>query len=561
MSSTTPTRSEPRQRSIASPLARDDGRERKARAWVVVALVLVAALPIAHRFLPLVDWPQHLAQGAIVAHETDDAFATNRYYRTTGWFIPYQGFRWLHVGASRVVGDDLLGGRVALSISLVLLALSILAITRALDRSYSSALVGFTLLVEANLLWGFAPYVLATALQLAQLAVALRWLRAVQRGDVRRSAATLVAIALLGVATFFSHAQPAMLGVVSLLALAVVSWARRRIDRGAAAKLCVALAPAGALIVLYLVAGGWLSGQVLEDEFRVRPQTVWSPPWASLYWLPLSSGLDSLGNWPWRLFVLASLASFVGAPATEVPKASRDEARLDPRAWSVEARLIAAVFCGAYMLLPNEFRGQSVAPRVASLALLSLAWLPSWGDVDPREDAHRRWVLRATWSRRAVAFSAIASLLVAHFAFARFDRSVRAIDRAIDALPRGSRVATLSYETHAEGLRLPVLLHLGAYTLVRRGGMNSTGFTRTGVTYREGVPRSSLTVMQLWAPSKSGWQLDPEQHAARYDAVFVVRGARYPSAPFRETSAGAVPPAWRRVYQDQRFELWRRFAP
>lgn len=534
-------------------------REREARFWLVVAFALVAALPLAHRFLPLVDWPQHLAQDAIVAHAQDDAFASNRYYRTTGWFIPYQGFRWLHIGASRVVGDDLLGGRVALSATLALLALAIVAIARALDRSYSSALVGFTLIVEANLLWGFAPYVLATALQLAQLALALRWLRAT---DARRSSATLVLVALLGVATFFSHAQPAMLGVASLFALGAFAWFRKRISSASAIRLGVALLPAALLVVVYLVAGGWLSGQVLDDEFRVRPRTLWSAPWASIYWLPLSSGLDSLGSWPWRIFVLALVAAFVGAPATaSAAVETRADGALEPHKYKGEARLLAAVFCGAYLCLPNEFRGQSVGPRVASLALLSLTWLPTWGDTDPRPDAHERWLLRAKWSRRIVALAAVATLCVAHLAFARFDQSVRAIDAAIEALPRGSRVATLAYDTHVEGLRLPVLLHLGAYTLVRRGGMNSTGFTRTGVTYRESVARSSLTVMQLWAPSKTGWQLDPVQHAAHYDAIFVVRGARYPSSPIRGTATVDPAHAWRVVYRDDRFELWRRFAP
>jgi hypothetical protein len=539
----------------------ETSRERYAAWWLLVVLALVAALPLAHRFLPLVDWPQHLAQDAIVAHAQDDAFASNRYYRTTGWFIPYQGFRWLHIGAARALGDDLLGGRVALSITLVALALALIAVARSLDRSASTALVGFTVIVEANLLWGFAPYVLATALQLAQLALALSWLRG---ADTRGGRGKLVAIAALGVATFFSHAQPAMLAVLSLSALSLLAFVRGRVTRRAAVRLCLAVAPAALLVALYLGAGGWLSGQVLEDEFAVRPRTLWSAPWASIYWAPLSSGLDALGSWPWRLFLVALVAAIFGARSTEQPavallaeRSKTTGAARDPRAWSAEARLLAAVFCGAYLLLPNEFRGQSVSPRIASLALLSLTWVPAWGARDPREDAHGRWLFLAKWSRRVAVLAPVASLLFAHAAFARFDRSVRGIDAAIEALPRGSRVATLAYETHMDGYRLPVLLHVGAYTLVRRGGMNSTGFTRTGVTYAPAVSRSALTVMQLWAPSKHGWQLDAAQHGAHYDAVFVVRGPRYPSAPIRPDPRGA---GFHRVSQDARFELWRRFA-
>ena len=81
------------------------------------------------------------------------------------------------------------------------------------------------------------------------------------------------------------------------------------------------------------------------------------------------------------------------------------------------------------------------------------------------------------------------------------------------------------------------------------------GFTRTGVTYRREVPREALTVMELWAPSANGWQLDPRAHGAFYDAVIVVRGPRYPGHPFRGAAASGV--RARPVFSQGRIELWR----
>lgn len=540
--------------SLRSSSRRTSSDDRLALAVFALALALIAALPLAHRFLPLVDWPEHLAQDAIVAHADDRAFATREYYRTTGWFLPYQGFRWLHVGLARALGDDWLAGRAALSLSLTASALALLSIARALGRSPWIAVVGCGVLIEANLLWGFAPYVLGTTLQLWQLAVVLRWMQ--QRASERRAWA-LPVVSLLGVATFFTHSQPALLECASLSALALWGYRRRALDRGAAARLLLSIAPAALLLGAYLFAGGWLSGVAIDDEFRVERRTVWRAPWAALFWLKLCSGLDALGQWPAIAYALALLAARRAAKAgardpNERPYNQDDREKTAICEW--QARLLALVFFGAYLAMPDEFRGQSLAPRVASLALLSLSWVFPWR-APPAERAHARWTKgyrRARWTAAACVLSALGWT---QWKFARFDRELRPIEAAVAMIPRGSRVATLSYETHVEGYGLPVLLHAGAYSVALRGGMSSMGFTRTGVTYRREVPREALTVMELWAPSANGWQLDPRAHGAFYDAVIVVRGPRYPGHPFRGAAASGV--RARPVFSQGRIELWR----
>jgi hypothetical protein len=527
---------------------------RGAAVAFALALATLVALPLAHGYLPLVDWPQHLAQDAIVAHADDPTFETARYYRTTGWFLPYQGFRQAHAALARATHDDLASGRALLALALAASALSLRAIVLTLGRSPWVAVAGCALLLEANLLWGFAPYVLGTALELAQLALALRWLhRRAARVDFM-GLNILALIALLGVAMFFTHVQPTALACVSVGVLALRARARRTLDPRGLAALALAMIPSAVLCGLYLTGAGWLSGHVLDDDFRIQPHTLFRAPWSALATLPTSAGLHALGGGPAVLAALSLTACLLAARAERAGHAPRKRAeraghaplkRAEP--WD-EAGTLCATFMGLYFILPWEFRGQTLAPRVASLALLSLTWVPKWTDAAANS-------LRARLAQGTVTLAALGTLALGHAAFARFDRALRGIDRGLLALPRGARVASLTYRTRFDDFELPVLLHVGAYALVARGGMSSSGFTRTGVTYRDEVPREALTVQQLWAPSKTGWQLDPAVHGRFYDAVFVVRGSRYPGHPFRPSSGPA--PRVHRVWTDGDFELWR----
>lgn len=545
---------ERRPEGVAHERERDRERERVwFAALFVTVMALLAALPLAYRYLPLVDWPQQLAQDAIVNHRGDPSFGTDTYYQETGWFLPYQGFRRLHVAAARALGDDLRGGRATLALVLALALRSVYAVARALGRSPWIALAGATVIIDGNVLWGFAPYVFATALSLLQIALALRWLA---RPQGPRSTLALVGLALLGVGQFFTHAQPTMLSCVAIAALALSARARGRITSAQLARLALALAPSALLLVSYLSLGGWLSGQALEDAFRIRPKTSFRSPWAALRALPLASGLGALGGGALIAYLLALLGGALGAMHVTLDRDDRTQRSRPSRAErrTPEASVLAAVFVAAYVLLPDAFRGQSVAPRVASLALLSLTWLIPWRHEALRRDASSRRARWALVAKALIAAATLGSLLCAHAAFARFDRALRSIDAVIEAAPPRARVATLVYEPYMPGFDLPVLLHVGAYVLVARGGMSSMGFTRTGVTYRASVPREALTVMELWAPSADRWQLDPSRHAHYYDAVFVVRGPRYPGSPFRSSVAPPVRP--RRVVATELFELW-----
>ena len=216
------------------------------RAIFGLLLLATAWLVLGHRYLPLVDWPEHLAQDAIVGHMGDASFGTDRYYRTTGWFLPYQGFRWIHIALANAFGTDL-GGRIALLGYLLGTPLAVAALLKRFGRDPWLALAAFLVLVEGNFLWGFAPYSLAVALSLGALVLAIDYGRV---GGTWR----IAALGGLGALVFFTHAQQTAVHVVSLAVLGIVAWRRHAMSTRRLVGFALAAAVLSLLLSTYLLS-------------------------------------------------------------------------------------------------------------------------------------------------------------------------------------------------------------------------------------------------------------------------------------------------------------------
>jgi hypothetical protein len=510
-----------------------------------VLLVAAASLVLAHRYLPLVDWPEHLAQDAIVAHSGDASFGTDAYYRTTGWFLPYQGFRWLHIALAAPFGIGL-GGRIALLAYLLGAPLAIAALLRRFGRDPWLAIAAFTVLVEGNLLWGFAPYALAVALSLGALALAIDYGR---RGGWLR----LAALSIVGAGIFFTHAQQTAVYVVSLTVLGLVAWRRRAISTSRLAGFAFATFVPSVLLGAYLISAGWLSGRALADPFAIAPRTLWRAPHNTLRFLPLSAGLTTAGRAPWRIYLATMIAVLLAAIVQQWwrrTERTRVFASRDQRPWTFAAGALALTWLALAFALPAEFRGQTLSPRLASAAFLGLLWLPRLEP--PRGSRERRLSLAL---HLLISAGALATMLMFHLHFARFDRSMRPLDAIVAQTPLRARVATLVYGTHAVDSKLPLYLHVGGYLVAWRGGLAASGFTRTGVTYRDSVPREALLVNESWMPSVLGSQIDLDRFGPYYDYVLVRRGRLYAGTPFAMDATTRFSVARVAVAGD--FELWR----
>ncbi|MEI8254828.1 MAG: hypothetical protein WCJ30_04065 [Deltaproteobacteria bacterium] len=522
-------------------------RDARARRAIFAALIVAAAaLVLAYPHPPLVDWPEHLAQDAIAARLRDHTSGVDRYYRSTGWFVPYQGFRWLHIALARVLGLSL-GGRVALLGYLAATPLVVAALLRRTGRDPWSAIAAFTVLVEANFLWGFAPYALATTLSLAALVLAIDYGR---RGGSWR----LAALTVSGIALFFTHPQQTAQHLVSLGALVVVAWRRKALGPRRAAALLASGVPAGLLLATFLLSAGWINGTALSDAFTLHPPTRWRAPHDTIRLFPFSAGLTVAGRTPWVIYLVALGTLAIGAITQRwLRRAAPVQATPagDDTPWTFAAPTLALTWLALAFVLPAEFRGQTLSPRLASAALLGLLWLPRLEPPRTRRERSLAWPVRAV-----ATVAACASLATSHIAFARFDRTLRPLEDVIARVPTGSRVATLVYDTRGtDGWRLPVYLHIGGYVAAARGGMASAGFTRTGVAYASSVPREALLVNQEFLPSLTGWQMDLARYGAYYDYVLVRTGARYRGSPFVANPSGRW--AATRVMRDGVIELWR----
>jgi hypothetical protein len=243
---------------------------------------------------------------------------------------------------------------------------------------------------------------------------------------------------------------------------------------------------------------------------------------------PLSAGLTAMGRAPWRFYLLASITVALGAWLQQwLGRTARRPAPAPAVDWSFAAPTLALTWLALAFALPAEYRGQTLSPRLASASLLGLLWLPR---LEPPSTVREQRLAHVAHALFTIA--AIGTLGALHFTFARFDRSMRPLDAAMARIPVGSRVATLVYDTKGVGSRLPVYLHIGGYLVAGRGGMASSGFTRTGVTYASTVPRDALLVNQMWMPSTLGWRIDLDRYGAYYDYVLVRTGGRYSGSPF-----------------------------
>jgi hypothetical protein len=489
---------------------------------LLTLLAVSAALALAYDFVPLLDWPEHLADASITQHFSNPRWAVGRYYDQPAWFQPYHVFRWMQAGLGTLFG--MAGLRAALLVQLWGLPLVALALARQLGHDRWSALAAFTVVVEANLLWGFLPYVAGTVFMLVGVAVLNGWLQ--EPKDWK-----LFTLSAISVLVFFTHPVPLLLLCLTCAVLAVVAAVRRRLQIVGVFAVAGALLPGFALLLIFLFSKGWLG--------EPKGQSIPLPSWAGLKWsvsqVGPQTGLTLVGSTPAWCFLLAAVALAVGA-ALELLAPSKE----GRRGCRVTGPVLFVLWAGLCVLLPAWWKGESMGSRVFSLAAFGgLLAIPFTGARSPA-----RWPVRAL-----VVVAAFASLLSAHAFFRRYDRDNQPLRHAIKLIPYGARVATLPYTYAPEGYALPTYIHLSGYVTAARGGYSS--FTFTHVPYKPAFERFGL--------GRSIWQI--ANHFAMadeltdfYDYILVRKGARYDGVPFKPRAAGKKTP--RRIFAEGEYELW-----
>jgi hypothetical protein len=499
-----------------------------------LCLVLTCALPLRYHYLPFLDWPQHCSMAAISSHLGDPAWGFQKYYSLSGWFRPYHMFRWAQVVLGKILGDSI-GFRAALLIYLVGMPLCAQVLVNRFGRDRWMGLAAFTILVESNLLWGFAPFVTGVTLLLLGLVLAIDALR---DGGWWRYAA----LAVLGVALFFTHPQVTALWAASTGFIALSAWLLKRCSFRRSAAVVIAILPGFLTLCVFMLS--WVDESAKGGASQ---PPGWQSPLTSLALLPYTTGLALSGQGP-LVFYLLALGTLALTTLAQQRVRVAPEAEPGAPNWSFAIFVLLSLWSVLILALPGWWRNEPISVRIPSLAALALLWVPRL-----RPPTTRREALFIGPGRIVVLLAALGSLGWAHMRFQQFAESMKPVDGVISLLPRDARIATLVYSPAPEGIvALPTYIHIGGYLLIARGGM--AGFAFEGVTpYRPEVPRPMLLVDQIWGPSY-GWSLPPV-FATYYDYVFVRKGRLYSGNPFLPAPGGK--PLAKRIFAEGAYELWQ----
>ena len=428
-------------------------RDSRAALWLCAAVCGAAtAAPFwVGRFLPLVDLPQHLAVVSVLRHHGDPAWGFAPYFDVEwGELTPYWTYYLATWGLSALVSVET-ASRVFLSAYALALPWGGIALCRAFHVSPWVGLLAAGLALNANLYYGFVSYCAAVVLMLALLAL-------FERALVAPSTAGAVALALGGAVLFFTHAQVTafFLGSAGVLAATAPSlrWRGRALR---AAPLLSAMSLLGVWGFAQFVAdrtgrtGGYDFGRIgnLRAGFRA--------PMASIAALP-----DALAG----AFQDGSDTGLLLAWVALLALAWSGEAR-GPRVPRRRVLLLVALATIAYVAAPLSIMGQwNIGPRFAWIAALLLL---------PAARAAGRKAVLVGGLATALCVIAGANAAAKH---AAFDREVGPLDAALDALPRGVRVAPLIFDARGAVLAQWPYVHVGQYAMVRRGGLAAMNLGR-----------------------------------------------------------------------------------
>jgi hypothetical protein len=474
-----------------------DDRRTVRLYWVGVALT-VAGL-FASKLLPCVDYPQHLALSDVARRLFDPSAPEHATYELN--LLTYNGLFHVTVACLSKYLPIELAGRIVVAGSLLATAAGVLALVRTLRRPVVHAALFTPILFSFSVGWGFANYVMATA-------IAIWVLVFVARGAQRPSAGAVLAVAGLGLLCAFAHVLAMLVLCVAAAALGVeLAWRATAPPagspgRGPATRVAVTLLRA-------LLAVGPLVLACVYCILVYQRQYVWDP---NMYRDPTMEG-TAPALWEKVVFFSAfatdlfddgtdQVILWLGVAVMTWSCVLRGRAR---RAGTLEPEPsppIVAPFAAltvAYFATPMVVVGTHlVFPRLAQWWVLSAVLaLPRF----PAEAAARSW----KWTTRlGLAAGANTLLHCALFGWETNDASAM-----IDDLPAGRAATAVIWDPWTHAFRNGTLTHLAAYYAARKHGHWAFAFAR----YLSVPVRFKPGTQPAW-PAR-GWEFSAEDYDPR----------------------------------------------
>lgn len=471
-------------------------RQSATLAWEVLFLLasLALTLPLwVTRYLPLQDYPQHVAAVRII-HDFDTArFAFHDYFELD-WARTQYISVYLAAHLLSYLFGVLLACKLLLAAILVALPYSLRSVLRAHERPEAYALLALPLSYNAHFILGFLNFIAAIPLFFWGVSAAVRYRQT-------PSGSGALKLSVLAFVLFYTHVVP-----FALLVAAVVSLSLGRSLRSMVRAL-LPLLPASCALLFWLFkspAGQVLRGAASGPGQRGAQFLSIRENWRELpMWL-----LDVLPGTHLRTLALVwvSVVLLACAFAFAFAFRNRSGATRDPvlARWSW---LLPAIGV-AYFVLPAAYDWiWPINGRFPILALLlAIVFVPRL----PR-------LPRVGLALSALAMEGVVVFLMTH-AFASADKELEGLHSIIEKIPEGERVAGLMYARGSASVKFSPALHAVAWYQAEKGGavmFSFVEFPHSPVSFLEGNRPPRVQPRWEYIPER----VDPASDLAWYRYV------------------------------------------
>ncbi len=492
-----------------APLSCADSPQRWLRHLFPTCFSLCLAAALAPlwvgRYLPAVDWPQHLFLIHLLDALKDPAFAFgDLFVEEPGW--TYLAFYYsVHLLAQLFPLE--IAFKIWLSLLLAAIPLSLWFLLRALKRSRWLCLLSFPLLFTYSFYWGLFSFMATIPWTFLSIGFFIHVLADEFRTRrwalcVAGSAASLALLQL-------THAAAMVFPALALPAMLLMTPSDR--PRRFAAVLSVV--PGVALLLVWLISS------------QSRPPEIGQGPWQAAGSLfhpgtylfdPLGHRLSELparlaGGF-WSYADRPALFGWLAAVALVIALSVRRPQRPD---LSLAARLRPAVLfllaLACYLFLPMDVKGYmyQIYPRYSQIAaLLLIAVLPF-----PLGPSYKIYAFAAT-------LLGLYSGVNLAIQFHHFDREAREFDDVVAAIPQNSRIMHLVVNPRSKVAAHAVYLHYAALAAQRTNGIPSFSLARHDPFPVHYQKKNAIPAPRWeWRPQQFDWKRE-----GRWYDVYLIRG-------------------------------------
>jgi hypothetical protein len=426
-------------------------RDRLFLALFLAASIATAVPLWVGRYVPLMDYPNHLSMTFVWFHLGEPAWGFAPFYEVNPIPMPY----WAHyicVYLLSFLFQPELAQKIFLTAALLALPPSLALYAHRMGRDPRLALLSYPLLWNPNLMHGFIAYV-------AGLPVLFLALIVLDRHAERPSAGRGAAIVALGVLLYFFHLLTWLLFLV--LGAATLLLGRPR-PRSTALALAPLVPSAALAAVCYLVASRMPTAGVQRPPARLAAlRGVFDTPLQALAQLPkwmidVHPGMAST----MALTALGVLWLFLRVAPDREPSARRP---------STHVEVAAAVALLLVFILPRSlirpFYWYAISRRIIVVFALLLV-VAIRGRI-----AGARRVALALAAPVAVAFAVDVAL---HFH--RFNVHARDYDQLMAVVPPRKRVLPLIFDDRDSEVDVRAYAQWSSWVQLRQGGYVPWGF-------------------------------------------------------------------------------------